>query len=150
MNSEYAHSLALKYEIYLETQVISRYNLVYPITIFAKDNLEITVFLDSDFTTHRRVGSVLITTVCCLALTLATLEDSDTGVADSCINLPSAIFSSSCTSSPLMDLRKRILDSLANVIVIISNIFRLKKRHMYHTINSYKICDKNLIALIFS
>lgn len=65
----------------------------------------ITLFLGSSFSAHRKEGSVLITTVCCLVVTLSTLVgSSDTGVADSCINLPSAVLSKSCTSSPLMDL----------------------------------------------
>lgn len=35
------------------------------------------------------------------------LEGSDTGVAHNCINLPSAVFSNNCTSSPLIDLSKK-------------------------------------------
>lgn len=50
-----------------------------------------------------------MTTVCCFNdCTFVVPTESQTGIAESCINFPSAVFSSSCTSSPLINLYKNV------------------------------------------
>lgn len=63
--------------------------------------------------TTLRGNSDLTSTLCCLVCSMVETwegdkpdawEDSHIGLAESCINLPSAVFNSNSTSSPFMDL----------------------------------------------